>query len=169
MGRPATFDHLTKKKPIELRDWIVLDDDAVRAHEQAKQKLSMLELSNATTLQMEQARRELADAETMLREHAVEVVFRSIGRPSFERLRLSCPPSDEDLKAAREKGEPAPEYDVETFAPKLIAAACVEPKMTVEQVESLITEHGWNAGEYAHLFQLALLAQQSRRLAGLGN
>lgn len=169
MGRPATFDHLTKKKPIELRDWIVLDDDAAQTHEQAKQKLATLELGNATGAQLEQARRELADAEQLLREHAVEVVFRSIGRPSFERLRLSCPPSDEDLKAAREKGEPAPEYDVEAFAPKLISAACAEPKMTPEQVESLVTEHGWNVGEYAHLFQLALLAQQSRRLAGLGN
>lgn len=168
-GRPPTFDHLAKKKPMEIHEWIPLNSEAIEGFEEAKRGLQAAELTDPGNKEsrLKTAQDAYAKAEQNLKDNSVEVVFRSIGRPRYDELRKKCPPTEKQVEEhKREYGFP-PEYDAEKFAPLVIAASCVQPEMTPEEVESLLTEYGWNAGEYARLFNLAIAVNTQRRVADL--
>jgi hypothetical protein len=186
--RPVpTYDHLAKKKPMEIHDWIPLDDGAIDSYNEAHRELQNAELVGEEK-RLATARAAHEKAESQLRANSIEVVFRSIGRPRYEELQRAHPPTEAQIEEHKEQyGVPA-EYNAETFAPALIAASCVQPEMDTDQVRRLIGAvcskgpghddsnckeckgkggYGWNAGEYAHLFQLAIRANTTRRVANL--
>jgi len=168
--RPPTFDHLTKKKPIELRDWIPLDGEVAGRYQEAKNNYDRAELAGDLE-KLKEARITLEAADAELRECSVEVLFRAMPRKKYQALVRQFPPTERTIEEfKREYGVDAvPEYDPELLAPHLIAASCVQPEMTPEQVTSLSEEHGWNSGEIAHLFQLALRVNAQRRVVNWGN
>ena len=79
----------------------------------------------------------------------VELLFRSIGSKAYDELVAKHPPTAlqrrEDLS-----------YNMDTFAPALIARCCVDPEMTVEEVKELWTSDQWNRGELLMLFMAAV-------------
>ncbi len=153
--RPVpTYDHLRKKAPLEHVVRVPLSEEAVAAHREATEALGRAELAlhpmesalrageepgpALVTARDEQdrAKAAAATAKAALEDETVVMRFRSIGRPSYDALVRDHPPKD----TTGDDGKPAKStdpYDVETFAPALIAASCVEPRMTYAQVLAL--------------------------------
>lgn len=180
LHRPATLDHLKKKEPLERTVDIVLNDRSVDAHREAE--LSLLQAQTALAgladdapnrREMEKAvkaaQAELDAAQADLDENTVTMRFRSIGRKAYDALLDAHPPRDEDKKAADEQGVAAGtiNWNTETFPQALIAASCVEPQMTAEDIAEIYDS--WNTAELAPLFYTALAVNTNNRVGNLGN
>lgn len=95
--------------------------------------------------------------------------FQALGRGRFRSLQQRHPPKPEHLEQARAEaaadGIPNAEklalrWNPETFPPALIAAASVEPKLTLDQAEELCDS--WNEAEFEAVYLTALAAQNTR-------
>lgn len=161
--RPATFDHLKKKQPLELTIGIVLDNEAAEAHEAAAMALETARLTGKPTAALEEAERK---ARAALDAETVTMRFRSIGRKAYDALLLAHPPTEADKAEAKEAGTEPPPWDIGTFAPALVAASCVEPRMSEAEVHELWD--AWNAAESAQCWIAALYVNTQRRVAELG-
>ena len=80
----------------------------------------------------------LGDVEVFLR-------FQAISSTEYDALVASHPPT----KKQRESGNA---YNVDGFAPALIAACSLEPKMSLEEATALYTAKSWSGGEITDLF-----------------
>lgn len=78
-----------------------------------------------------------------------ELLFRSIGSAEYDRLVTQFPPTP----AQKKEGST---YNLDKFAPALLANVCVDPKMTPEEAEELWTSDAWNRGELFNLFREAV-------------
>lgn len=176
LKKPATFDHLKKKQPLQRTVMIPLSQDSVDALHDAEQALE-----RAKILGEEDRLPDLQAAYDAAREAAledcVEMTFRSMGRRAYDDL-IESFPATEEQKAEwcrdnpKEDGTPAdkykgPSYDVEAFNIHLVAGSCVEPKMTPEQVKEIFDE--WNSTEIAELCVAASEVNTNRRVVQLGN
>lgn len=196
-NRPATLDHLrSQKKPVTRRYPIVLDEERAEEFHDARMALERAQaISERAQARLKDASaaleeggeppRKLVDdaaeaAETVetaqqefdrlraeMDEFVVDLVFRSIGRKPYERLLDSCPPDPKEVEAAKKAKEQPPGYDSEAFIPALIAASCVEPVMTVEDVEALAESEGFNVAEMTGMFMTALEVNTARRVVDL--
>lgn len=163
-GRPATFDHLRAKEPLERTVTVVCSAQAAQAWEDASQAVETARLSGATvsTELVEAAER----ARVGVEEASVTLRFRSIGRKAYDALVEAHPISDETKAKAESDGQPVPPYEPDTFAPALVAASCVEPEMTLDQV--LEIWDAWNLAELLDLWAAALEVNTQRRVVSLG-
>lgn len=173
LKKPATLDHLKKKEPLETSVPILLSDAPIEAVEAARSRVLRAEGNLAESPDDSGLQREMAAAQNDLdealeaqNEEVVWCRFRSIGRKAYDRLIDEHPPTDKQKEEAAEAGNPAP-YNGETFAPALVAASCVEPKMTVEDAKEIFEE--WNQSESFSLFMAAMRVCTGRRVSDLGN
>ncbi len=157
-ARPATFDHLRKKQPFERVVPIPLNAEAVQAFKDASDALAKVEMAKGDTTSAASA---YETARQALQAETVDMRFRAIGRKAYDALVLQHPPG-EDQKAKH----PEMTYDLESFSVALIAASCVEPAMTVDEVLELA--ENWNVGEYMQLWMAALEVNTQRRVVDLG-
>lgn len=172
LKKPATFDHLKKKQPLERKITIALSQEALDAYDEASDALERAKLLNEKTEDQEAA---LAVARAALEEESVTLIFRSIGRKNYDALVEMYPPTPEQIEEFRDEnrdregnpGKGKPPYDIEKFAPALVAASCAEPEMTIEQVNEIF--EGWNSTEIAELWVAALEVNTQRRVVSLGN
>lgn len=171
--RPATFDHLKAKKPVEDLVEILLDDEPTKAVTDAREALLEAEGNlhdKAGDSKLKKARDEakkvldaaMADQDGEI----VTIKFRSCGRKRYEQILDENPPTDEEQRKAKEQGGEAA-WNNETFPVALIAASAIEPELSVEQVSELFDE--WNNAEAQMLFLAAFRVNTSRRLPDLGN
>lgn len=79
----------------------------------------------------------------------VELTFRSIGNAAYDRLVGKYPPT----KAQKAEGM---SYDMDKFAPALIAACLVEPEMSEDEAKEIWESDAWNRGELMTLFMTAV-------------
>lgn len=189
LKKPATFDHLRKKEPMERTVDIVLNDRVTKEVEEAQQALSSarFELASLPTVsdemldterkrvESDRAKAEakvteceeaLEAAREALAEDTVELRFRAIGRRAYDALLNEHPPTPAQEEEAKEAGNEII-YNEDTFPQALIAASCIEPQMTEEEVNVLWDE--WNSTELGALFLAAMTVNTSRRVADLGN
>jgi LmbE family N-acetylglucosaminyl deacetylase len=170
-NRPVpTFDHLAKKKPLQIREWIALEQDAADALVAARDELErqkLLHHDDPTSQPRVDAQAVYDAARDAARAASVEVVFQAISRPVYKALKRAHPPTTEQDEESQARYGAKADVNVDTFAPELIAASCVQPKMTPEQVASLQTEYGWNEAEFIHLYQLALRVNEARTIVNL--
>lgn len=171
----ATFDHLRKKKPIEITKYIPLDDDSQAAYEAAKEELERARLI-AEPGRLEKAEVALAEARRRAQEDSIRCVFRAMGRERYKALVDRHPPTTAMVDEAKENRQAVPEFNPETLAPQLISASMIEPRLTPEEVQALIlpvdevTEEngiaglGWTEAEYGELFNASLLVNNSSRI-----
>lgn len=171
--RPATFDHLKAKKPVEDVVEILLDDDAAKAVSDARDALLDAETAlNAKPSDpklkkaREEARKALDAAIAAQDSEIVTIKFRSCGRKRYEEILDAHPPTEEQQRKAKEQGGEAA-WDSETFPVALIAASAVEPELTEDQVRELFDE--WNNAESQMLFLAAFRVNTNRRVPDLGN
>lgn len=160
LHRPATLDHLRKKEPVQKTISVILSDSEMEAHDRALRAYERLILTKgAAEADIDKAKAELDLAREALDEVTVSMTFRSIGRKAYDGLVSEHPPTDEqkDLDYT---------YNPETFSPALIAAACVEPRMTLEEATEIFDT--WNGPEVTELFFTAVEVNSARRTAELG-
>lgn len=79
----------------------------------------------------------------------VTLVFQSIGSKQYDSLMAKYPPN----KKQQDEGL---QYDIDKFAPALIAACCVEPEMTLDDAKEIWESDVWNRGELFSLFLTAV-------------
>lgn len=170
--RPVpTFDHLAKKKRFEIRDWIPLGDDEEESadYAAARRTLEHAKVLDASQAEIDAAQEALDKAREALEDRCVEVIFRVMDPKEFEKLTRRFPPDEKVAAEQKQQYGQAMMWDPEKLTPYVVAASCVQPVMTPDQVESLITVYKWNAEEYGHLFQLAIDVNTKRRQVNWGN
>jgi hypothetical protein len=156
--RPPTFDHLRKKQPLERTVAIPLNDEAVRTFKEASEALGRVQMVKGDDTEAQAA---FDAAKAALEEETVELRFRSIGRKRYDDLVRAHPPTDEQKAEAADVP-----YEVESFSVALIAASCVEPKMTEDEVAEL--SETWNVAEFMQLWMAALEVNTQRRVVEMG-
>lgn len=157
LHRPATFDHLRKKEPLEKTIEVALSDSAF-------QRVQDLEAELFTTVDeaaKKKIQKELDLANAELDESTVELKFRSLGRKAYEDLLEQHPPEEEDEDDEEVKKDEQI-WNAKTFPKALVAASLVEPKLSDEEIDILWDE--WNGNEVTALFWAALEVNTSRRL-----
>lgn len=197
-GRPATFDHL-RKKPLEQRVTVYLDDAPIEALADARAELAAAEAtaeqkyqrrltlarqanptpSELLTIEagldqerdaaLTPYRRAVEAAEEAVRESTQTFVFRSPGSKAFEDLIAEHPPTDDDHDDARKmtgRPEALARWHTDTFGPALLAACCIDPKLTVDEATAIYTD--WTDTEAGELFAAALAVCQGIRQVDLG-
>lgn len=82
-------------------------------------------------------------------EVTLNLKFQAISSKEYDDLIAANPPTSKQ----RQNGNA---YNVDTFAPALIAAVSLEPKMTVEQAKEIYFSPEWATGEVGELFVSAL-------------
>lgn len=78
-------------------------------------------------------------------EVVMTVRIKAIGSVAYDKLVAANPPN----RVQRERGD---NWNVDSFAPALISACAIEPKMTVEDATDIYTSDEWSAGEVGALF-----------------
>lgn len=81
----------------------------------------------------------------------VTFVFQSIGHMAYDKLVES--PKHKPTKAQAKEGS---NFNPLTFPQAIVAASCIEPVMTLEEVEELFQVESWNNAELTKLFYGAL-------------
>lgn len=174
----ATFDRLQKKKPRTLRRQLCLDEDLVLEVQQARAELFTAKRTNPDGVAAAEAT--LAEVQERYDEASVKLVFRALGRSAYAALQAQHPATEADhAEMAEATGNPKARAAVhgDTFGPALIAASCVEPKMSPDQVRLLRDgngldpdddnfDPGWNDAEFAVLWDLAVQANTQQSSAG---
>jgi hypothetical protein len=79
---------------------------------------------------------------------SVTLQLQAIGAQEYDRLVTKFPPTTEQ----RIEGS---SYNINAFAPALLAAVVVEPDMTVKEWEEIWNSPDWNRGEVVDLFGAA--------------
>lgn len=77
------------------------------------------------------------------------VKMRAIGTQEYDRMVTKHPPSARDKKDGLT-------YNINAFAPELIAACMVEPALSPDEAEELWKSPDWNRGEHMQLFLSAV-------------
>lgn len=73
------------------------------------------------------------------------VKFQALSAKDYDKLVAAHPPTPKEKSLGAV-------YNVDTFAPALISAVSLEPRLTVEEATELYTSPDWSGGEMASLF-----------------
>lgn len=167
-------DLLGSKKPQTSHVDVCLDPDvgeafvaARRAHQRA---LAAADASPDDT-NLGAAAAEAEDAYNAalvaVKGSTVRITFHALDPTVLDRLKSEHAPTEQQRRDAQRAKEPMPEWNVDTFPPKMIAAACLRVEgpsgeqvgMSVEDAERLWTSENYNGVERAEIFNTALQAQ----------
>jgi len=154
-------DIIAAKKPNTRTIDIILDSDLA----------GEIQLKTAELAQAKNKRTSLADGINPLEQEldalyekaadiAVTFTFQDIGRKSFDEMVIKHQPTAEQKKFMADMGGGILEYNTDTFPPALMAAAAIDPEMTVEEAESIFDT--WGSGDAEILFTTALLVCKER-------
>lgn len=165
MAKLSTAEILSKRKPNRKSTPILLEPDLkaeiektiadITVEEQRKRKDKSLADTDVTAL-----KEKLVDLYTQAESHTVHFTFQDIGRKPFVDLMKAHRPTEETLQMFDELGEGRPEFEPDTFAPALIAAASFDPLITPEEAEAICAS--WSEGDIEALFMTAYTACRER-------
>lgn len=79
----------------------------------------------------------------------VELLFRAIGNSEYDKLVTKFPPTAQQRKDGMT-------YDMDRFAPELLARVCVDPAMTVDDWKAIWNSDDWNRGELMSVYLSAV-------------
>ena len=174
--RPTTFDHLrSRMKPIFKTVRLPLDSEIADAFEESKGEVERMKIraeykpeDRKVQAEYEDALAKLAEAKALMLENSVEFKFRSIGRKRFDDLIFEHPPTEAQIKKAKENGSGEANWNEDTFPIALIHACLVDPKMEEHEVKDLWDSEDWAGSEVLALFWAALEVNSNRRAIDLG-
>jgi len=166
--RPTTFDHLRSRKKATRRHVdLCLDSEVADAHQEALERVRGAESDTGSRKELTVAKKALDEADVALREASQRFVFQSISRRQYQDLVDEHPPTKDQVAEGEESGNP-PDFDVEGFAPALIAACVVDPPMTPDEANELWNSPEWSTAESMLLFITANGANSQSRVVDLG-
>lgn len=174
--RPMTYDHLRgKKKPNFKTVRLPLDSEIADAFEDAKAEEERLKTrleykpdDRNLLKEHDAAVAKLEEAKALMLENSVLFKFRSIGRKRFDDLIFEHPPTEAQIKKAKENGSGEANWNEDTFPIALIHACLVDPKMEEHEVKDLWDSEDWSGSEVLALFWAALEVNSNRRAIDLG-
>jgi len=83
------------------------------------------------------------------RKHEVTLKYQAIGMREYDKLVSKHPPKPD------QRAEGA-SFDMDSFAPALIAAVCVEPEMSLKDAQDIWGSPAWSRGDLMVLFRNAV-------------
>lgn len=180
MPRPATYDRLRKKQPLEVRVQVYLEDEPIQRltrirddlekartrHRVASDQLEASGTPVEPSADVARLEAQEAEAEEAVRGSIIEVVVRQMGRKRYDALVDAHPVTDEQKEAAKADGLEPGVWNGDTFPAALISASAAEPLMDPEEVQVLLDE--WTTAECTELFTAALAVNTGRRTVDLG-
>jgi len=130
----SSFDDvMARAKPREATARILLDQNLLEEHETLSAKLSaIITDSMERPTEAVELSEQVAALEERIEAEKVPFTFRSIGHRRWRDLLSEHPPLKQQLADNQHL-----DFNPETFPPAAIAASCVEPEMTEEQVGTL--------------------------------
>lgn len=174
-----------RKQPRRKEVAIILDADlelrltkAEATVEAARNRLAAPKLHPDAAKKLGEAMVELDEARAAAADATQVFVFQALGRQQFSDLQGEHPPTKEQraewTKRWLTRGVPEHrivelDYNPDTFPPVLIAAACIEPAMTVDDATEIWTSGDWSDAELGELLAGALLVNQQHGRHDLGN
>jgi len=178
-NRPPTYDHIqSMKKPVTRTLRLCLDSELGEEYNEAQQAFRFAEVEaehaghdNPDVMKrFKEAKARFEKAEQAATERSVKFVFRSIGRKPYEELVLDWQPTEEQRSKVESLGNDPDnlDWDPDEFPPRLVAAAMVEPEMTLEQVFEIYNDPNWSPAELGALFSTAQNAQFHVSVLDLG-
>lgn len=166
---------LARKRPATAEVSISLDSDLTDALATARAAFEVARTvaldhpdQRSSQVALEEAEVALDEAEEAAAGCIVTFRFEGLSGPDWDALVDEHPATTAQTDRARKAKEPAPVWNEETFEPALIAATCIDPEMTYEQVQMLFKSPGWNKAETEGLFMAAHNASRRRRVPQLG-
>jgi hypothetical protein len=178
------YDHLPKKRARRQIVDIVFDEDAAEAYAELVGKMEVAQAQAESAVRIDDdpnrivklraayddlVKQAETEAQRLLDDGAVvRFTFQAIGARAFDDLINEHPPTKEQEATAREKGQAKPNWNPDTFMPELIAASCVSPSMTVDQVQEMLKSTEWNDAELSQLMSGAVLVNMRAGAVDLG-
>jgi hypothetical protein len=174
----ATFEALIQKPPERYDHYVCLDPSIVDRVDDAMRSLAEAEMNERTygangTMSVKQqlatkvaeARKELDDARQAERDSTVVMHFESISPLAYDDLISANKPTEAQLKDAPAG---ALAWNPETFSLALIAATCVEPKLSVAQLRQMRESPNWSSAQFSELYNCAQRVCSRLRVADVG-
>lgn len=163
-----------RKRPATAECALALDSDVIDAHSRALRAYETAKTvaeetpTSTTKAALAEAEDALEVAEAAAAEATVTFKFRGISEEEWDALIDVHGPTPDQIRKARKDNAAAPTWNDDTFPQALVAASCIEPEMTAEQVGEMWKSPQWNAAELQGLFQAAYSASRTRRVPELG-
>lgn len=179
--RPMTYDRLKSKKQATIRKIkLVMNAEIDAEYRAAEMEYGMAQMMYSTseeehtkeaTAKFEAVKERYEAALKAALDDAQEFVFRSIGRKAFDALVDENPPTNEEIAEVEKAGGKATDlqWSAKSFPQELVAAASVNPKLTLADTLEMWNSEDWSFSDLNDLFQTAVNAQNSRRLVEMGN
>src|SRR4051812_44930679 len=82
----------------------------------------------------------------------LEIRLVALSHKDYDELQAQFPPTRKQRDRAFEAGQSPPSFDMDAFAPELIAACAVEPKISVDDMKEMWGSGQWSGGELISLF-----------------
>lgn len=127
--------------------------------------------------QLVEVRREISDIEQRIdglveeaRKHLIRFTFAALEPEEFDELKGHHRPTDKQQRDARNRKEQAPDWNLKTFPPVLVAAACIKVEtpegdadgLSLEDAQAIWSSRSYNEAERNELFNTALEATITR-------
>lgn len=156
---------LDLKKPLETECEILMDSAyQQQIRELESQLVEARRNDRAKDISQPSATKIQQKIDAILEEaqdYIVTFRFRDIGRKKLDKLARDHPPTKEQQDEYKKLNAPGVlEFNVDTFGPALVAAASLEPKISLEHAETIFED--WGAGDIDLLFGTALAACKGR-------
>ena len=175
----SVSDILAARKPATRTARLVLDGDKAAEVAGLRDRLVTAKVRdrlNGGTLEAQapELERQIAELEAGMESTAQTFIFKAVGRRRLDEITTKYPPSAEQWERFRDSAKlnpflTPPEFDMNSAAPEVLAAAAVDPTMTTEEAQRLWDE--LSDGEAAELWRAAWGAQMeatSRPTFGIG-
>jgi hypothetical protein len=141
-----------RKKAVTLDVPILVDGEWGARYAEAQDRATK---AIPGTTEYVEAANELEKMRAEAGEHMVTFKVKGISVDRYERLVRAHPPTPEQRAEAKREGRNL-SWSPDTFPAALVAACCVEPKMSGEDAAALWADDEWTKADLDELFQTAL-------------
>ena len=151
-------DVMAKKTASRIETSIQLDGGIAQEIENLREEIRNAERGDIRLNRNPVApglKKQLGELVEKARDTEVTFIFQAIGRVAWDKMVTDYPPTDEDKELEKDAA-----WDLNRFPPAIIQAACIDPKMTAEEVQEIWDSTDWSQTELTKLFAAAWQANQ---------
>lgn len=156
-------DRLKAKQPRRITVGVYLDDAPADRYDAFVLALFEARAKGQPEADLVELKKRLDSAQEALDQATGWFTFQGLGRSAFARLLAEHPPTEAAMQKAAAAGQPPSDYNPATFAPALIAASCLLPTLTEQDVLDLYDDPAWNDDELGSIFAAALAVNTRAR------
>ncbi len=141
-------DILAKKKGVQKTVYIQIDGTMAGELEDLRERYVQAQIDDERSNEPDRAPAIKAELEDMLEaaeETNIAFTFKAIGRARYDALVEGHKPNAKQQKDGAQ-------FNPETFPQALVAASCVDPEISKDQVDEMWASEEWGPGELLKLF-----------------